>query len=324
MSQITLSPLANFSSAVPWGLWVGIYIWLVGISAGSFGLVMWGNLKNNLHLKKITRLGIILSLSTLSLGLLSILIDLGHMERFYKLFTSPHPSSAMAWMVWLYGVYFVILAVSALNLKKGFRKYFLQFSIVFALAVILLESLLFAMPPGKHWHSLIFPLHFFTSSFVSAIAALILGTSAFWVKGEKTELLKGLSKIALPLIVINLAIEIIEMVSLKEIGYLQNWILLLGNVVAIMLLLKHNPVTITLAGGIELIGILLSKYNSLISAQIVEPFKGFASAYIEPKVAFSYTPSTFEFLVSVFLIGSVIILFYFLYKVFPLTREVKS
>ena len=324
MSQISLTALTNFNSAVPWGLWVGIYIWLVGISAGSFGLVMWGNLKDNPHLKKITRLGVTLSLSTLMVGLLSIQIDLGHIERFYKLFTSPSPVSVMTWMVWLYGVYFAILTLSALNLKKGFRKYFLQFSVVFALAVILIESLLFAMPPGKHWHSLIFPLHFLTSSFVSAIAALIIGTAAFWAKGEKTELLKGLSKIALPLIVINLAIEIIEMVLLKEIGYLQSWILILGNAAAILLLLKCKPLTITLAGGIELINMLLSKYSSLISAQIVEPFKGFASAYIEPRLAFSYIPSAFEFLVSVFLIGSVVFLFYFLYKVFSLTREVKS
>lgn len=324
MSQISLAAWANFNSAVPWGLWVGIYIWLVGISAGSFGLLMWGNLKDNPHLKKITRLGVMLSLSTLMVGLLSIQIDLGRMERFYKLFTSPSPSAVMAWMVWLYGVYFGVLALSALSLKKGLRKYFLHFSFVFAFAVIIIESLLFAMPPGKHWHSLIFPLHFLTSSLVSAIAALILGASAFWAKDEKAQLLEGLSKIALPLIVINLGIEITEMFFLKEIGYLQNWILLLGNVVAVMLLLKHNPVTITLAGGIELLDVLLSKYNSLISAQIVEPFKGFASAYIEPRLAFSYTPSAFEFLVSLFLIGSALVLFYFLYKVFPLTREVKS
>ena len=319
--MISLTPFTNLNSAVPWGLWVSIYIWLVGISAGSFFLISWGNLKNNLYLKKITRLGLILALSTLLVGLLSIQIDLGHIERFYKLFTSPNPNSVMAWMVWLYGVYFAILVISLLRLNKGIPKSFLIFSFIFALTVIVLESLLFARPPGKHWHSLIFLIHFLTSSLVSSIAALIFMVGILWLKKEKTDLLKGLAKIAIPIIVINLMIEIIEITLHGSISHIENWVLLLGNVIAIALLLKHNPFTITLAGGIELIDVFLSKYNSLLSAQIVEPFKGFGNSYIEPRLGFSYTPSIFEFFVSLVLISLVVSLFYFLYRVLPLTRE---
>src|SRR3989338_5824598 len=93
MNQISLGHLANFNSAVPLGLWVAIYVWLVGISAGCFAIVIFGNIINNTYFKQITRLGVILSLATLLAGLLSILVDLDHMERFYKLFTSPSPTS---------------------------------------------------------------------------------------------------------------------------------------------------------------------------------------------------------------------------------------
>ena len=188
MNQVSLSPFANFNSAVPWGLWVAIYIWLVGISAGSFLLVCWGNLKNHLSLKKVTRLGISLSLATLLVGLLSIQIDLGHIERFYKLFTSPSPSSVMAWMVWLYGVYAMILLWSLFKFKKEIPRSFLSFAFVFALVIIVIEALLFARPPGKHWHSLFFLIHFFTSSLVGAIAALIFTTGIFGPKNEKAQL----------------------------------------------------------------------------------------------------------------------------------------
>jgi molybdopterin-containing oxidoreductase family membrane subunit len=321
MNQISLAPLANFNSAIPWGLWVSVYIWLVGISAGSFFLVMWGNLKNNLFLKKIRGLGITMALSTLLAGLLSIQVDLGHMERFYKLFLSPNPTSAMAWMVWLYGIYFIVLVMSLRSLKKEISKAFLRFSIIFALAIIVVESLLFAMPPGKHWHSIIFPLHFVTASLVSAIAALILMAGILWAKEEKAELLNGLSKIALPLIVINLSIEIIDMVFLRSMGHLKNWILLLGNIMAIILLLRHNPFTITLAGGIEALDILLSKYNGLISTQLLEPFKGFGQTYLEPRLQYTYLPTVFEYLVSIFLITLAAALCYMLYKFLPWTRE---
>lgn len=321
MNQISFSPFANFNSAVPWGLWVAIYTWLVGISAGSFLLVMWSNLINNLQLKKLTRLGITLALSALLVGLLSILIDLGHMERFYKLFISPSFSSVMALMVWLYNIYFIVLAWSLLRLKKEIPRLFLIFSIIFAFVVILGESLLFARPPGKEWHSLVFPLHFLTSSLVSAIASLILAVGIFWTKSAKAEILKGISKIALPLVVINLIVEIMDMVSGGSLIYARNLFLILANILVILLLIKQNTTTVIFAGFIAASEVLFTKYNSLISAQLVEPFKGFSRAYIEPRLQFSYTPTFFEVLVSVFLVGSVLILFLILYKVFPLTRE---
>lgn len=315
MNQISLSAFANFNSAVPWGLWVAIYIWLVGISAGSFLLISWGNLRGNIYLKNVTRLGIILSLSTLLVGLLSIQIDLGHIERFYKLFTSPSPSSVMAWMVWLYTIYFIVLAGLLLVLKRQIPKPFFGFTFVFALAIIVVESLLFFMPPGKHWHSLIFPLHFFTSSLVSAIAALIFVIGFFWPKDEKEQLVKGLAKIAVAIFAINFIIEIIDMVFHANIFDMANWFLILGNIIAIALLAKATSLSVTLASLIGLISVLFSKYNTLISAQIIEPFRGFSKAYSESRLQFSYNPSLFEYLASLGLVCLAVILFYILYKV---------
>lgn len=319
--MISLTPFTHLNSAVPWGLWVSIYIWLVGISAGSLALVCWGHLKDNQALKKITRLGMALALATLLAGLLSILIDLGHIERFYQLFISPNPTSVMAWMVWLYGFYAAALTAALIIFRKGIPRFFFYFASFFALIVVVLESLLFALPPGKHWHSLIFPVHFLTSSFVAAIAALIFAAGVFWSKKEKLGLLEGLSKVALPVIIVNLALEIIELIIFGGISHLPAWILLLGNLIAIGLLLRHNVFAITLAGGIEAVDVLLSKYNSLLSGQMVEPFRHFARAYIEPRLQFHYLPSFFELSVSIFLISLAAGLFYFFYKIFPLTRE---
>ena len=319
--MISITAFTNLNNAVPWGLWVSIYIWLVGISAGAFALVAYGNLKNNPHLKNITRLGLTLALSALLAGLLSIQIDLGHIERFTKLFTSPNFGSVMALMVWLYGVYFGILAISLLRIRRGISKPFFRFSLILALGVIILESLLFALPPAKHWHSLIFITHFLSSSLVSAVAALIFTVGILWAKDKKTELLHSLSKIALPLIAVNLMVEIIDIFSSGGIGHLGSWGLFLGNIIAILLLRKSTPASITIAGFIELMVMLWSKYNSLISAQVVEPFKGFAQSYSEPRLVFDYAPNGFEFFVGMLLIGVAVGLFYFLYKFLPLTRE---
>lgn len=321
MNQIALSQFTNFNSAIPWGLWVVVYVWLVGISAGSVSLAMWGHLSNNPHLKKITRLSIVLSLSALLAGLLSILVDLSHMERFYKLFLSPNPRSPMAWMVWLYNLYALILIFFLLRLKKGIPKAFFGFTFIFAFAIIIIESLLFALPPGKLWHSAVFPLHFLTSSLVSAVAALIVAVSIVMPKKEKADLIVGLSRIAVPLIAINLAVEIMDMFLIGGLNHIESWISAAGNFIVIVLLLRRSPLSIIIIGYIELVGVFLTKYNGLISAQVIQPFRGFAKAYIEPRTQFHYIPAYFEYLLALFLIGLAIGMFYFLYSIFPFTRE---
>ncbi len=321
MTQISFAPFCNFNSAVPWGLWVTIYIWLVGISIGSFVLVMWGNLKGIEDIKALTKLATLLSISALLSGLLSIQIDLGHIERFPKLFLSPNFNSVMAWMAWLYTAYLGVLLLSLRWLKKEVPKLFCGFAIIFAMVALIAESLLFSLPPGKIWHSLFFPLHFITSSFVSGIAALIILAAILKVGTARDQLLKSLRKIALTFVVLNTFVEIMELATHKSLFHPAGLILLLANIIIIALLLKNKPAGIIASGCLGLIQVLFSKYHSIISAQVIEPYKEFAKAYIEPRLNYSYVPSFFEIIVAVGLLVAVLVVFYFLYKIFPLTKE---
>lgn len=321
MNQISLSAFTDFNSAVPWGLWVNLYVWFMGISACSFMLLCWWNLKNNADLKHLTRMGIIVSIATFLAGLLSIQIDLGHIERFYKLFTSPNPTSPMSLMTIMYGIYFIILAISLLRLKNGLSRGFLKFSFIFAFFVIMVECLLFAKPPGRHWHSIIFIIHFFTSAFAASSAALLLITNITWTKNRKDEILSVLAKVALRAIIINLAVEILEQFVSSGARSSLNWIAIAGHITAVIFLSANGAKTTIYAGIIELGSVFLSKYATLISAQVVEPYRDFSKAYIEPRLQFSYFPTFFEMLVAAVLITVSFGLFYFIYKVFPLTRE---
>ncbi|MDP3730391.1 MAG: NrfD/PsrC family molybdoenzyme membrane anchor subunit [Candidatus Omnitrophota bacterium] len=322
MNQISLSSLANFNSAVPWGLWVSIYGWLVGISCASYTIVMWANITNNTDVKKLTRLGVMLAISALMAGLLSILVDLGHMERFYKLFVSPNFSSMMAWEVWLYNIYFVLLgAVTLFWLKKEVPRPVSQFSVIFAVSIIIVESLLFAVPPGRAWHSPLFVAHFLTSSLAAGAGALILATAVLWDKNGSEGQLKALAKIAIPLVAVNFIAETAEMISHGALVSAGAALALFAAVLAVVLLRSAKPSSIKLAGLIALVSTLAAKYVSLISAQAVMPYKGFEKAYIEPKLAFSYCPSLPETLMGAGLVVSAAVILYILYKLFPLTRE---
>ena len=101
--------LAGYGSYVVWGLWVAIYIYMSGLSAGAFLLSSLVYVFRLERLERVGRLALFVALVALLGGLLAIWFDLGRMERFYRVYTSPNFQSMMAWMIWLYTAYFVVL-----------------------------------------------------------------------------------------------------------------------------------------------------------------------------------------------------------------------
>lgn len=96
-------------SYIPWGLWVSSYIWFIGLSAGAFLLSTLVYVFKLKQLEKVAPLALVVALITLIMALLTIWFDLGHMGRFYRVYLHPNFHSAMAWMVWLYTAYFLLL-----------------------------------------------------------------------------------------------------------------------------------------------------------------------------------------------------------------------
>lgn len=103
--------LSNLGSYVTWGLQVSTYIYFIGLSAGAF---LFSSLVYAFNIKKLKPLGpltLVLALVTLLAALVSITLDLGHPERFWKLFTSSNFFSIVSWVYWIYVLYFVLLLV---------------------------------------------------------------------------------------------------------------------------------------------------------------------------------------------------------------------
>jgi molybdopterin-containing oxidoreductase family membrane subunit len=99
----------NYGSIVPWGLWVAVYIYFIGLSAGSFlvsSLVYVFNIK---RFESIGRLALFSAVVTLFMALLSISADLGHTFRAWHVLVYPNFRSPMAWMIWLYSAYFALV-----------------------------------------------------------------------------------------------------------------------------------------------------------------------------------------------------------------------
>src|SRR3990170_8203670 len=108
---LTGHELSGYTSSIPWGLWVGAYVYFVGLSAGAFLLSALIYVFGLRRLEPIGKLALFTALVSLIAALLTIWFDLGHMERFYYVFSRGNPVSMMAWMVWLYTAYFVVLSI---------------------------------------------------------------------------------------------------------------------------------------------------------------------------------------------------------------------
>jgi len=100
---------SNLGSIVPWGLHVAQYIYFVGLSAGAFLLSSLVYVFGVKRFEPIGRLAVFTAIVTLLLALLTIGLDIGHIERFWHVFVYVNPTSPMAWMIWLYSLYLTLL-----------------------------------------------------------------------------------------------------------------------------------------------------------------------------------------------------------------------
>lgn len=108
-----------YGSYITWGLWVAMYIYFIGLSAGAFLLSTLVYVFSVKRLERIGKLALFTALVALVAALLVIWFDLGHMDRFWKVYTSFAYTSLMAWMVWLYTAYSLLLVVELWFALRG-------------------------------------------------------------------------------------------------------------------------------------------------------------------------------------------------------------
>jgi protein NrfD len=207
---------ANYGNIVVWGLWVAAYIFFIGLSAGAFlvsSLVYVFDMK---RFEPISRVALFTALVTLLMALLSIVVDLGHMERAWHVIVYANFKSPMAWMIYLYSFYMVILTLELWFLlrtdfvrlaREGGRRTRLyrllalgssdasedrgrhDRRIVRVLATIGVPTAIMfhggvgalfgTVAARPHWHSGLFPLLFLLSALVSGGALLAVVAAVF-------------------------------------------------------------------------------------------------------------------------------------------------
>lgn len=337
--------LVNLGSYVTWGLWVSLYIYLVGLSSGSYifsSLVAVFDLQ---RFQRLIKISLLTSLVTLSSALLTITLDLGHWERFWYVFTHPTPTSMMSWMVWLYTIYFFLLLLQniyAFSNAQEKIKFLSGVGFPLAVAIPVCGGSLFGVVGARpYWHSAIFPVLFLLEALLSGIALItLLGIALGMAKSDKQETFIALSKIILGLLIANVILEgtvmavplwgqiayHIDAVKLVLFGtfWWVFWIvhLGLGSVIPLFLLLrKTNLSRLAWASGLIAFTFMSVRLNIVIPALAIPELKGLETAFIEKRLAFFYVPSLHEWQVTLFIVTLAIGLFYLGFKFLPLLEK---
>jgi protein NrfD len=338
----------NFGSYIPWGLWVGLYIYMVGISGGAFSIVFLHHALGISHLRRASLYALPISLFTLAMGLLLVLADLGHMERFWKLYLQPNPSSLLAWMVWVYtGFTFVLLAM-LFALAKGKPNWLKPLSIAGFLLVITFgggEGALFGVLGAKaYWSSGLLPIRFLFSALLSGVAVVAFAMTLFrnWPEDrEHNDTVKFLRYSMLGLLAVNVLIEfsdysvthyvgapaVVEAHRLMVFG-LYWWVfwivqLLIGLLIPVALLVSRwgfRSFNFGLAGLLIGIGYAGTKQNLVLPGLAVPDFRALPEAFVHDRLSVVYFPSLVEWFVAIGAIGAAALLFVLAIEYLPFLR----
>ena len=101
--------VTHMTQHVPWGLWIALYIYFIGLSAGSFLISTLIYVFGMKRFEPVGPLALVQALGCLLIGLVLIWIDLGHPERFFNVLIYWNPTSVLAWEVLFYTGYAAIL-----------------------------------------------------------------------------------------------------------------------------------------------------------------------------------------------------------------------
>jgi len=178
----------NVEHHVYWGILIALYFLYAGISAGAFFISSLGTVFDCEKFKPFSRLSAIAAAVFILAAPLHLLSDLERPGRFFYLFLSFNPASAISWGVWLLTAYAVVTLLYAWQIVKApgssgsqeagdtdkVRRYG-KAGLLLAVLIEVYTGLVLADVQGRAvWNTPLLPVLFMVTAVVSAAALLII------------------------------------------------------------------------------------------------------------------------------------------------------
>ncbi|MBN2191632.1 MAG: polysulfide reductase NrfD [Polyangiaceae bacterium] len=178
--------VTGLSRAVPWGLYISQFTFLVGIAASSVLVVLPRYVHGANDSADLVTIGEAISVAALVEAFSFVLVDLGRPVRLFYVLLHPAPSSLMFWdVLTLTGYLLLCSTVLSLTLcsppgthPRAVRPLVLV-SVPFAFGIHVVTALLYAgLAARSGWMTAILAPKFLATAFASGSALLLLVTSA--------------------------------------------------------------------------------------------------------------------------------------------------
>lgn len=307
--------VTKYGAYVPWGLWIAIYISLVGAAAGCVVIGAWLTSQTAEDSGPAMPAALMAGAVCLAFGLAFVGVDLGKPMQGFRIFLHPSFSSPLAWASWLYMLFFACVAGYFLT---KVRRPLLWLAVLSAIGFTVAEGLFFGrMVARPLWNSALTTGLFLAAAAASGSALLLLAWSSAGLKVPGDVLVK-LRKVLLWAVVVYAFAESAD-VALSMGGAAEKamaakrmassygfWLLfgLVGTLAPLLLLLRTQRDV--LAAGLVMVGAVGSKYAFVRYGFWGEPMPGIAKAFQDTSLQTRYFPSPVEWVVGVGLLAGAV------------------
>ncbi|MBW2490787.1 MAG: polysulfide reductase NrfD [Deltaproteobacteria bacterium] len=176
--------ITGMSRDVSWGFYIAQFTFLVGVAASAVMVVLPYYLHNYKAFGRITILGEFLAVSSVTMCILFIFVDLGQPTRVVNVLLHPTPNSILFWdMIVLNGYLLlnIVIGWKVLEAERndvapaGWLKPLIYLSIPWAVSIHTVTAYLYCGLPGRgFWLTAILAPRFLSSAFAAGPALLIL------------------------------------------------------------------------------------------------------------------------------------------------------
>ncbi|MCI8451595.1 MAG: polysulfide reductase NrfD [Eggerthellaceae bacterium] len=175
MGGLAVTGMGNVNS---WGLYIALFMFFVGLSAGGLIVASSASVFHIDKYKAVAMPAIILSTVCICCAGAFILIDLGGVQRVWKMLVSPNVSSPLVWDMVVITLYLVINVLYLRFMRKGAERavsILSRFALPTAVLVHSVTAWIFGLQIAKEgWFSAIMAPIFVASAMDSGLALLLI------------------------------------------------------------------------------------------------------------------------------------------------------
>lgn len=169
--------VTGMSNANSWGLYICMFMLFVGLSAGGLIVASSAHVFGIKQFKPIAMPAVICSTVCICMAGMLVLIDMGGVQRVWRIVTGPNPTSPLVWDVCVISLYLIINILDLVWMRKGKEELVRRLSYVALPVAILVHSVtawIFGLQIARAWYSAIMAPIFVASALDSGLAILIV------------------------------------------------------------------------------------------------------------------------------------------------------